>query len=304
MPSADPPPGAPSRAALETMAKSLEASGFYRVLRQLEPPAPRPAPPGARIGVIVDVETTGLDPKADEIIELGMTRFAYDASGSVVAWMDDFQAYREPERPIPPEVTELTGIDAATVAGCVIDAAAVVSFIAPAGIVIAHNAAFDRKFLERLVPEFAVKAFACSMEEAPWRAEGFEGKALPFLAAQSGFFFTGHRASDDARATLALLERPLPKSGRTALALLLERARRPTWRIWAEGAPFERKDDLRRRGYRWSAGDDGRPRAWWTEVDEAALEEEETFLSAEIYGRPVEPLKRRVTAFDRWSDRV
>lgn len=294
----------PTAADLESMARALEASSDYRVLRRLAPPAPAPAPPGARIGVIVDVETTGLDPKADEIIELGMTRFAYDAEGQVVAWIDDFQAYREPEKPIPPEVTELTGIDAATVAGCVLDAEAVVRFIAPAGIVIAHNAAFDRKFLERLIPEFSVKAFACSMEEPPWRAEGFEGKALPFLAAQAGFFFTGHRASDDARATLALLSRPLPKSGRTALAALLERARRPSWRIWAEGAPFERKDELRRRGYRWSAGDDGRPRAWWTEVDEAGLEAELAFLSGEIYGRPVDPLKRRVTAFDRWSDRI
>lgn len=133
------------------------------------------------------------------------------------------------------------------------------AFVAPAVIVLAHNAAFDRGFAERLPPYFATKAWGCAMSEPPWREEGFEGLQLAYLAAQSGVFYDRHRALADCHATLHLLGRPLPASGRSALAHLLERARRPSFRLWAEGAPFEHKDTLKDRGYRWSGGEGGRP---------------------------------------------
>lgn len=56
------------------MAQRLKASGDYRVLRRLGPRPTRAAAPGAvtRLGLFVDVETTGLDRARDEIIELAM----------------------------------------------------------------------------------------------------------------------------------------------------------------------------------------------------------------------------------------
>ena len=51
-----------TREALETMADQLEASGEYRVVRKMAPRAPLPSPPpGGRLGLVVDVETTGMD---------------------------------------------------------------------------------------------------------------------------------------------------------------------------------------------------------------------------------------------------
>ena len=56
----------------EEMASALEASGDYRVLRRLQPRMFKPDfIPSARLALYVDVETTGLDPRQDEIIELG-----------------------------------------------------------------------------------------------------------------------------------------------------------------------------------------------------------------------------------------
>ena len=46
-----------------------------------------------------------------------------------------------------------------------------------------------------------------------------------------------------------------------ALAILLEQARKKTVRVWVEHSPFDLKDALKRRGYRWSPGNDGRPRS-------------------------------------------
>ena len=59
------------------MAAALEASGQYRVPRKLgaRPPATVPEGENTRIGLFVDVETTGLDTRRDEIIELAMVPF-------------------------------------------------------------------------------------------------------------------------------------------------------------------------------------------------------------------------------------
>jgi DNA polymerase III subunit epsilon len=67
------------------------------------------------------------------------------------------------------------------------------------------------------------------------------------------------------------------------LAVLLESARKKTARIWAEQSPFELKDWLKRLGYRWSGGTDGRPKSWYVDVCEASLYAELAFLWSEIY---------------------
>jgi DNA polymerase III subunit epsilon len=136
---------------LAAIAEALVRSGDYRVLRRLVPRAT--SVPSidqiSRTGVILDVETTGLDRQRDEIIELGMIKFDYLPDGRIAGLRDVFTSFNEPSRPIPAEVSALTGITAEMVAGQRIDEAAVSSFVADAGIVIAHNASFDRKFAER-----------------------------------------------------------------------------------------------------------------------------------------------------------
>jgi DNA polymerase-3 subunit epsilon len=293
-------------AELEAMAQTLERSGDYRVLRRLAPLMTRPPPPDipTRLGLFVDAETTGLDPARDEIIELAMAPFTYGVDGEIYAVGDAFQQLRQPSKPIPPEITAITGIDDAMVAGKSIDPRAVSSFAAPAALVVAHNAAFDRKFLERYCETFNTKPWACSMSEIDWAGEGYEGTKLAYLAAGAGFFYERHRATHDCMAAIELLARVHPKSGRTGLAQLLERARRPSWRIWAENSPFDLKDVLKARGYRWNGEGGASPRAWFIDVAEEARAAEEAFLKAEIYRGEIDLLVRRVDAYDRFSDRV
>jgi DNA polymerase-3 subunit epsilon len=290
---------------LEALAQTLERSGGYRVLRRLAPLARREPPAGVqtRQGLFVDAETTGLDPARDEIIELAMTPFSYGVDGEIYAVGEVFQQLRQPSKPIPAEITALTGIDDAMVEGHAIDPQAVATFAAPAALVIAHNAAFDRKFLERYSEVFNTKPWACSMSEVDWAKEGYEGVKLAYLASRAGFFYERHRAAHDCLAALELLARVHPVSGRTGLAQLLERARTPTWRIWAENSPFDLKDILKARGYRWNAEGNGAPRAWYIDVASDARDAEEAFLKAEIYRGEIELLVRRIDAYDRYSDR-
>lgn len=294
----------PDETELERMAEQLEASGRYRVLRKLQPRAPAPAVSGpVRTGLFVDVETTGLEPSRHEIIELAMVPFSYTLQGELLGVGAPFHGLREPSHPIPPEITAITGLDAAAVAGHAIEVDAVHAFAAPAHLVIAHNAAFDRKFLERFCAVFATKAWACSMSQVDWAAEGYEGAKLGYLAGTAGFFYERHRATHDCHAAIELLARPLPTSGRTGLAQLLDAARRPTIRLWAENSPFDLKHLLKARGYRWSSGEDGAPRAWWTDVAEGDHDAELAWLRAEIYRAEVEIAHRRIDAYDRFSGR-
>jgi DNA polymerase III subunit epsilon len=290
----------------EEMAKLLDADPDYRVLRRLSRFEPLTAPADAirRRGLLVDVETTGLDAARDEIIELAMVGFDYTIDGLILSVDAPFQSLREPGRPIPPEVTTLTGLDAAAVAGHRIDTDEVTKIAAGADLIIAHNAAFDRRFLERFATGFDAKAWACSMTQVDWAGEGFEGLKLAHLAADAGFFYDRHRAANDCLAAIELLRRPLPRSGAYAMTQLLEKARTPACRIWAERAPFDLKDMLKARGYRWNADGAGGPRAWYIDVPEKDVAAEVDYLQREIYLGEIDPLIRRIDALVRFSDRL
>ena len=288
------------------MAQALEESGDYRVLRRLVPRdaiTPIPADQPIKVGILLDVETTGLDTKTDEVIELGMVKFAYCPDGRVAHVIDCFGSLNEPANPIPTEITTLTGITDDMVAGTQIDPLAVATFVADANIVIAHNSNFDRKFAERYWSEFEHKHWGCSATEIDWRTHGFEGSRLGYLLMGAGLFHAAHRAVDDCRALLEVLAMPLERTERPALASLLDRARKKTVRIWAEGAPYDLKNELKKRRYRWNDGSDGRPRSWHIEIDEDSLDAEMKFLRQEIYRRDVELLTQSVTALTRFSNR-
>ncbi len=64
------------------------------------------------------------------------------------------------------------------------------------------------------------------------------------------------------------------------------------------------KDRLKGRGYRWSDGSGGSPKAWWAEVAEEDSDDELRFLRAEIYQwSDLELPMKRLTAFDRFKAR-
>ncbi len=291
---------------LAAMADALAKSADYRVLRRLLPRTNFAPSDGqkAKTGILLDVETTGLDPRKHEVIELGMVKFEYLANGRIAGIKDAFSSFNEPTGTIPLEITALTGITDEMVAGHRIDETAVSSFVDEAVIVIAHNASFDRKFAERYWPIFQRKAWGCSATEVEWRKHGFEGSRLGYLLNGAGYFHQAHRAVDDCHALLEILAFELPNAGSPALAVLLEQARKKTIRVWAEQSPFDLKDTLKRRGYRWSDGSDGRPRSWYVDVDENKFTEEIAFLKTEIYLRDVEPRSQILTAFDRFSVRA
>ncbi len=285
----------------EDMARHLEDTGQYRILRRLNPRAvvaePRPGFP--RIGVVVDTETTGLKRPTAEVIEVGAIAFTFDDEGRFGDVIGVYGGLRQPSAPIPAEITTLTGITDEMVAGQEIDLLALRRLVEPADLVIAHNAGFDRPFCEALDAGFAGKAWACSVAEIDWKVRGFEGTKLGYLIGQSGYFHEGHRAVDDC---FALLEILVAGADNTPFAELYRSSQRALARIWAEHSPFDMKDKLKARGYRWSDGSDGRAKAWWGEVPADAVEDELRWLRSEVYHRAdADPPVQHLTAFDRYK---
>ncbi len=230
-----------------------------------------------------------------------MIAFTFDAAGLIGDVTGVYGGLQQPSVSIPSDITRLTGITDEMVAGQSIDMTALEALIEPADLVIAHNAGFDRPFCETFSHLFSGKAWACSNSEIDWSARGYEGTKLGYLIGQAGYFHEGHRAVDDCFALLEVLAREVDGSASTAFAELYEASQRSRVRIFAENSPFDMKDHLKARGYRWSDGSDGRPKSWWIEVGEEALDDELRYLRAEIYRYPdADPPIKRLTAFDRF----
>jgi len=291
----------------EDIARELEETGDYRVLRRLQPRQQINPPDGTdtKLAIMLDLETTGLNSNQDEIIELAMVPFRYASDGRIFEILDAFDELQEPSSgSIPEEITRITGISNEMVRGKKINADKVTEVASAAALIIAHNANFDRKFAEKAFPVFSTKAWACSMTQVPWKQELLEGVKLEYLAMKSGFFYDAHRAETDCHATVELLSRPLPQSGTLSLKVLLDNARSATCRVWAENSPFDFKDILKARGYRWNSGNDGRPKSWYRDIPEEGLDEEILYLRTNIYQRNADIPVVKITAFDRFSERT
>jgi DNA polymerase-3 subunit epsilon len=289
----------------DEMVASLEATGNFKVLKRVVPKDHIYPPDGSgnRRALYVDVETTGLSPAKDEIIELAMVPFNYGPDGRIFEILPPFQSFQDPRNPIPAEITRITGIDQSMVEGHRIEIARVEEMVSEADIIVAHNAGFDRRFLERLCSAFITKPWGCSATQVSWREEGYEGSRLGYLVSMGGYFYDRHRALNDCYAAIELLSEPLPKNGNIAFDVLLNNARSVTIRLWATHAPFDLKDNLKARGYRWNNGEYGTQKAWYIDLPIEKRDEEIAYLQKEIYGWEAPIHTTRIDAYDRFSER-
>lgn len=235
------------------------------------------APAGDEIPIVfLDTETTGLSFDKDVIIELGLVRASFSPSKKRLVSIDRIaSAYEDPGVPLSPFITELTGITDEKVRGQHIDEIMVSDYLEDAFLIVAHNASFDRPFFEKRFKGFGEKKWACSLTGIDWKRFGFKSQKLEDLLLKSGYFYEAHRASIDCLALAWLLH-----IENHAFADLLIQAGKKTVMVRAFGTPFETRDVLKARGYRWHDGVTGPNRHWWKEIAEEELAEEKQFLDS------------------------
>ncbi len=178
--------------------------------------------------VAVDIETTGLDPEKDAIIEIGAVRFnerRVEAEWSTLI---------NPGRRIPPFVTHLTGITDQMVlqAPPIQDAVGDLSAFVDNSPVLGHNVAFDLAFLRRqriLKRNLAIDTYELASVILP-NAGRYN---LGALAQSLGVLLPAtHRALDDARATRGVFLRLYEEALNLPLHVLAEIIRLSEGTAW------------------------------------------------------------------------
>ena len=243
---------------------------------------------------ILDVETTGLD-ENDEIIELGCVTGLVDLDVMRIAAVHSVTSlYHQPSKPIPALITDLSGITNEQVKGHTLSYDALTEALGAPDIIIAHNAGFDRGFIDRYVQRLGYPAlsipWACSIKDVNWRDMGFESQALSYLLFQQGYFFNGHRASDDCLAVANLfVTQP------DALAQVINAHQTPMLDLRVTSR-FQVKDNLKSLGCEW----DGEARQWHKVIDEKEAEKLATAILALDLPAYISVDKRVIPATERY----
>lgn len=148
--------------------------------------------------IVFDLETTGLKPATEEITEIAAVLVR---EGEI---KDSFQTYVNPHKPIPPEITELTGISDETVADAPDLPEALDKFFAFMGdrVLVAHNAGFDLSFLKAACKKLDIErefTYIDTLEMSRIMLPHLSRFKLNILAKELQVGpFEHHRASEDA----------------------------------------------------------------------------------------------------------
>ena len=135
-----------------TFIKSSHKTDRVITLRKIDPPAPEvlfSEKPCINIAFL-DVETTGLDRSKDTIIELAVKVVKLEReTGLIVTIGNTYESFNDPGEEIDELITQITGITDTMVSGHIIDWDIVEQTLQMADLIVAHNAAFDRSFIDK-----------------------------------------------------------------------------------------------------------------------------------------------------------
>lgn len=151
--------------------------------------------------VFVDLETTGLDPSQDRVIEVGIVRIS---KGKV---LEQYNSLINPQIPIPPSVKAITGIKTHQLlkAPTFAEVREELQNMLRHGIFVAHNADFDYGFIEsefsRIETPFALPRL-CTVKLSRELYPDYMSHSLDSISQRFGIPIDNrHRAKDDALAT-------------------------------------------------------------------------------------------------------
>lgn len=158
--------------------------------------------------VVLDLETTGLDPLKDSITEIGMIKVKND---QIIA---EYERLVHPKKKIPLEITNLTGITNSMVRNEpyieeIIEE--IKAFIGP-DLIMGHKISMDLAFLQQVDPFFDMQ-YLDTLRYARKAFPYLQSCALSTLTEEFDLITNTHRALDDVYATKALYDHILEKRG-------------------------------------------------------------------------------------------
>ena len=234
---------------------------------------------GALKVCFLDLETTGSNKETCKIIEFAGKLTAIDKNnGELIGIIDSYQSFNDPEEPITTEITRITGITNADVDGHSLDWELISQIIHNSDIIVAHNASFDRAFMDRYLPLSKDKVWVCSLNDINWSKRGFNARGQEILCIWHGFYYESHRAMYDVDALIHLVTYDIEGQEKASLELI-SNSSKPIYRIAAVNSPFDTKDLLKARKYRWNP----KRKYWWKNILFEELEAEKEWMAQNIY---------------------
>ena len=227
----------------------------------------------------IDVETTGLKKEEDEIIEIALRLLKIDkATGSILSIEKSYESFNDSNSILDSKITLITGITKEMIKDKKIDWTIVGEIFDNSDLIVAHNARFDRGFLDRYLATSKEKIWACSHRDIDWLERGFVKNSLELLSIWHGFYYDSHRAMNDVDALIHLVIHPSYIENKPLIELI-ENAKKIHYKVVAVNSPFETKDILRSNYYRWNP----KIRAWWKLIDEETVDDERKWLTDNVY---------------------
>ncbi len=193
--------------------------------------------------LLLDLETTGIDPKVDRVVEIGMVLYSLEFH-TILRCMSAVV-----DAGIGNAAVAVNGIPATALVGGLSEADAfgyVQEWMACADVVLAHNAAFDLSFLpEALRTTLPV---VCTMSDVQW-PRSCSSKGLTAIALAHGLGIShAHRALTDCLTIARLLERAHELGA--DIQAMLARAMVPKSRFVAL-VSYDNRGEAKSAGFQW-----------------------------------------------------
>lgn len=215
----------------------------------------------------LDFETSGLDPKTEQIIEIGAVLWCHEKNKPLKLFSEMLQL--EEGRELSPTITDITGITQEDLQsfGVPLHEAMtdLLDLIDKADYIVAHNGnKFDKLFLENALSALDLsynKAWIDTMTDVPY-PEAMKTRNLVHLAAEHKFLNPfAHRALFDVLSMLEVFKN-------YSLQSVLDLQSSPLIKVVAQ-VSYEERNKAKESGFRW----DPQGKVWFKEMKECSLKE-------------------------------
>lgn len=246
--------------------------------------------------VIVDVETTGFNSESDHLIQIAMRPILVcPDTGKVSSIKKPIVYKQESPEPLSDRIKQVTGLTDEELKGEKVNWAMVGKIFSMCRFAIAHNASFDRPWVDRYLRENDIAInedliWGCSLSQVDWDRDVVPSKSLEVLCAWHGFFYNSHDAEADVDATLHLLRKS------STIPELLKNASSSDWHVFAMNTLRQENDRLKKKRYRWNPEFS----CWWKAVSTKELADQESSWLSENMSK-VEPQCFEIDARHRFD---
>lgn len=196
--------------------------------------------------LIVDTETTSLDPETGQVIEIGAILYSLVSLTSLASYSALIPAETNPAA----KINGIPDLALAEVATIHLDMKVTLATMrSHADVIVCHNVEFDQQWFRG---DWLTLPWICTMSDFDWPAASREAGSLINLALEHGIgVASAHRALTDCQLIAALFDR-MPMFGRD-LGVMFAHAMRPKG-IFQAIVPFEEKDRAKEAGFKWDGG--------------------------------------------------